>query len=76
MAQDFEQLFKDILGEPLSRLTQFQSDQMARLMAKLREVAREAVSEEMTRMQAEINDLRARVATLEAERVQSAAEQV
>jgi polyhydroxyalkanoate synthesis regulator phasin len=76
MAQDFEQLLKEVFGEPLSRLSQFQSEQMNRLMAKLNEIAREAVKDDLGRLQAEINDLRARVAELEAERVRASAEQV
>ena len=76
MAQDFEQLLREVFGEPLSRLSQFQSEQMNTLMAKLNEIAREAVREDIGRLQTEINDLRARVAVLEAERVSAAAEQV
>lgn len=76
MAQDFEQLFKEIFGEPLARLTQFQSDQMQRLMTKLQEIAREAVKEELNRLHTEVADLRARVARLEAERAQAAADSV
>ena len=74
MAQDFEQLLKDIFGEPLSRLTQFQSDQMGKLTAKLQEIAREAVKEELTRMHGEIGELRSRLTVLEQERAQNAAD--
>ncbi len=76
MAQDFEQLLKELFGEPLSRLNQFQSEQMKKLMAKLNEIARESVKDDFARLQTEINELRARVATLEAERVQASADQV
>ncbi len=76
MAQDFEQLLKELFGEPLSRLNQFQSEQMNKLMTKLNEIAREAVKDDVARLQSEINELRARVATLEAERVQASADQV
>lgn len=76
MAQDFEQLLKDVFGEPLARLTQFQSDQMGRLVAKVQEIAREAVKEEMTRLHTEIGDLRTRLARLEQERAQAAADSV
>lgn len=76
MAQDFEQLLKEVFGEPLSRLTQFQSDQVAKLTAKLQDIAREAVKDELTKLQAEVGELRSRLARLEEERVESAAEQV
>jgi predicted nuclease with TOPRIM domain len=76
MAQDFEQVLKEIFGEPLSKLSQFQSDQMKRLNTRLQEMAREALKDELTRLHAEIADLRARVAKLEAERAQVAAESI
>ena len=76
MAQDFEQLLKDVFGEPLSRLTQFQSDQMKKVMSKLQEIARDAVRDEMTRLSTEVADLRTRLARLESERAQAAADAV
>lgn len=76
MPSDFEQLIKDVFGESMNRLSSFQSDQMKRLQARLQEFAREALKDELAKLQGEIVDLRARVATLEAERVQAAAEQV
>jgi len=74
MAQDFESMLKEIFGEPLSRLTQFQGDQVKRLTAKLHEIARDAVKEELTKLHTEIGELRARLERLEAERAQGAAE--
>jgi uncharacterized protein YPO0396 len=74
MAQDFEQLFKEIFGEPLAKLNQFQSDKVARLTAKLQEMAREAVKDEITRLSTEVADLRARLTVLEQERAQAAAD--
>ena len=74
MAQDFEQLLKEIFGEPLSRITQFQSDQLGKLTARLQDIAREAVKDELTRLTTELNELRARVAVLEEERAQKAAD--
>ncbi|HEX2121580.1 MAG TPA: hypothetical protein VHL59_08055 [Thermoanaerobaculia bacterium] len=76
MAQDFEQLLKDVFGEPLSRLTQFQSDQLAKLTARLQEIAREAVKEDFTKLHQEVNDLRSRLARLEQERAVAAAESI
>jgi hypothetical protein len=74
MANDFEQLLKDVFGESISRLSQFQGDQIKRLQAKMQEIAREALKEDFAKLQGEVADLRARVATLEAERAQKAAE--
>lgn len=74
MAQDFETLLKDIFGEPLSRLTQFQSDQLGKLTARLQDIAREAVKDDLTKLQQEVADLRARLARLEEERAQAAAD--
>lgn len=76
MAQDFEQVLKDIFGESFSRISQFQSDQVARLTGKLQEIAREAVHEDLTRMQHEIAELRARLVRLEEERAEAAADSV
>ncbi len=76
MAQDFEQLLKDVFGEPLSRLTQFQSDQLGKLTARLQEIAREAVKEDFTKLHQEVNDLRSRLARLEQERAVAAAESI
>ena len=76
MANDFEQFLKEIFGEQTSRLSQFQSDQVKRLQTKLTEIAREAIKEDLSKLHAEVIDLRARVANLEAERVQTAADSV
>jgi uncharacterized protein YPO0396 len=74
MPQDFEQLLKDVFGEPLSRLTQFQSDQLGKLTARLQEIAREAVKDDLAKMTTEITELRTRLARLEEERAQAAAD--
>lgn len=74
MAQDFEQLLKDIFGEPLSRLTQFQSEQLGRLTNRLGEIARDAVKDDLTKLQQEVTDLRTRLARLEEERARAAAD--
>jgi len=76
MAQDFEQLMKDIFGESISRLTKFETEQTKKLVDKAHEIAREAVKDDITRLKAEINELRSRVAVLEAERVAASNEQV
>jgi gas vesicle protein len=76
MPNDFEQLLKDIFGEPLNRLTQYSSEQSQRLQTRLQEFIREAVREELAKVHTEVNDLRGRVAELEKERVEKAAEEV
>ncbi|MGZ4777622.1 MAG: hypothetical protein ACXVH7_09270 [Thermoanaerobaculia bacterium] len=76
MAQDLESLLKDIFGESFNRLSKFEGEQTKRLMAKIHDIAREALKDELARLQTEINDLRARVAVLEAERVQASSDQV
>jgi predicted nuclease with TOPRIM domain len=73
MANDIEQLLKDLFGEPLKSLTQFSSDQTQRLQTRLQEMAREALKEELTKIHTELNDLRERVAELERERSDNAA---
>ena len=74
MAQDFETLLKDIFGEPLSRLNQFQSDQLGKLTTRLQEIAREAVKEDFTKLQQEVTELRSRLTRMEEERAQAAAD--
>jgi predicted nuclease with TOPRIM domain len=76
MANDLEQLLRDVFGEPLNRLNQFQADQVKRLQSRLQELAREAIKDELTKLHAEIAEIRSRVATLEAERARAAAESV
>jgi uncharacterized protein YhaN len=76
MAQDFEQTLKDIFGDSIAKLSQFQSDKVKRLTSKLQEMAREAVKEELTKLHSDVADLRARIAKLETERAQAAAESI
>ena len=74
--QDFDQFLKDIFGESINRVSGFTSEQGKRLMNKATELAREALKEDLARLQLEINELRSRVAVLEAERVAASSEQV
>ena len=74
MAQDFESLLKDVFGEPLSRLSQFQSDQLGKLTSRIQELAREAVKDDLTKLQNEVAELRSRLARIEEERAQAAAD--
>lgn len=75
MAQDFEQFFKDIFGEsPVNRVTQFQSEQMKRFMDRAHDIAREALKDDIGRINTELTALRERVAVLEAERAQAASD--
>jgi len=76
MAQDFETLLRDILGDSWNKVTQFQGDQMKKLSNRFGDLAREAMKDELTRLHTEISDLRARVAKLEEERAENAAESV
>ncbi len=76
MAQDLDQFFKEIFGEPLSRLSTFSSEQMQRLNNKLQELAKEAVKDELAKLHTEIGELRARLARLESERAERAADSV
>jgi uncharacterized protein YPO0396 len=74
MPQDFESLLKDVFGEPLSRLSQFQSDQLGKLTTRLQEIAREAVKDDLSKLQQEVAELRTRLARIEQERAQAAAD--
>ncbi|PYQ31279.1 MAG: hypothetical protein DMF56_05095 [Acidobacteria bacterium] len=74
MTQDFQELLKEIFGEPISRLTQFQSDKLAKLTSRVQDLAREAVKDELAKLHQEIGELRSRVARLEQERAEKAAE--
>ncbi len=76
MANDLDQLLREVFGESLNRLTQFQSDQVKKLQAKLQEIAREAIKDDLTHLHTEIADLRSRIATLEAERARAAADSI
>jgi uncharacterized protein YPO0396 len=68
MADTFEQTLKDIFGESVNRLSQFQSDQTKRFMDRFREMVNDAVKDELGRLQTEVLELRERVAALEMER--------
>lgn len=76
MAQDFESMLRDVLGDSWNKLTQFQSEQVKKLTNRFGDLTREAMKEELVRLNTELNDLRARVAKLEAERAENAAESV
>jgi uncharacterized protein YPO0396 len=76
MAQDFETALREILGDSWNKLTQFQSDQVKRLTSRFGELTRDALKDELARLNAELTDLRARVAKLEAERAEKANELV
>ena len=74
MATDFEQLLKELLGDSMSKFSQFQGEQTKRISAKLHDLAREALKDEFSSLHTELADLRQRVMKLETERVQQAAE--
>lgn len=74
MAQDFESMLREVLGDSWNKLTQFQGEQVQKLTNRFGDLTREAMKEELARLNTEINDLRARVATLEMERAERAGE--
>ena len=74
MPQDLDQFLREVFGEPLAKLTNFSNEQMQRLNAKLQELAREAVKDELVKLHTEVAELRSRVAVLESERVQASSE--
>lgn len=76
MAQDFESMLREVLGDSWNKLTQFQGDQVKKLTNRFSDLTREALKDELVRLHGEINDLRERVAKLEAERAEKAAESV
>ena len=76
MAQDLESLLKEVFGEPLAKLSQFQGDQMKKLTSKLQEVAKEALKDELGKLHSEINDLRSRLARLEQERMEAVTDSI
>ena len=66
MANDFEQLLKDVFGGT--------GEQLKRLQTKMSDMVRETVKDDLTKLQTEVAELRNRVAVLEAERAQKAAD--
>ena len=60
---EFEQLLKDTFGDQLGKLT-----------TRLQEIAREALKDDFAKLHTEIGDLRSRLATLERERAEKAAD--
>ena len=76
MAQSIEETLREILGEPFDRLTQFQSEQMNKLVSRVQDIAREAMKPELAKLQSEITELRSRLVILEGERIAAAAESI
>jgi predicted nuclease with TOPRIM domain len=74
MATDFERMLRDIFGDQINRFSNFQAEQLNKVVTKLQEIAREAVKDELVKMQSEIADLRARLAALETERARVASD--
>ncbi len=68
MAQDFEQMLKDVLGDSWNKLTKFQTDQLQKLTDRVEGMARDAMKPEIDRLSAEIADLRERITALEPQR--------
>lgn len=74
MAQDFEQMLKELFGDSWNKFSEFQGAQSKKLMDKIHEIVREAVKEDLGRLNSEVADLRERLATLEAERARAASD--
>jgi hypothetical protein len=74
MAQDIKDLLREIFGDQMDRFSSFQSDQLGKLTGKVQDLAREALKPDISRLQSEISELRARVVELEAERATAAAD--
>jgi len=74
MAQDFEQMLKELFGESWTKFSQFQGAQSKKLTDKIHEIVREAMKDDLARLTTEVADLRQRLATLEAERAQAASD--
>ena len=68
MAQDFDQMLKDVLGDSWDKLTKFQTDQLQKVTDKIEGVAREALKPELDRISSELAELRARIIVLEQQR--------
>ena len=73
---EIEQMLREILGEGWSKLNQFQTDQVKKITSRVQDIAREAVKEDIARLTQEVAELRARLTTIEAERIEASAEQV
>jgi predicted nuclease with TOPRIM domain len=74
MAQDFESMLRDVLGDSWNKLTQFQGDQVKKLTNRFGDLTREALKDELARLNSEIKELSDRVAKLELERAERAGE--
>ena len=71
---DMEQMLRELLGDSYNKLSQFQADQVKKITDRVRDMAREAVKEDIGRLATEIMELRSRVARLESERARVAAD--
>lgn len=68
---DLDATLRELFGDSLNKLDQFQKDKVERITQKMNEMVRGAVREEIQKLTAEVADLRARVARLEEERVEA-----
>lgn len=68
MANDWEQMLKGMFGDSVERLTSIQKETVSKLSRKVEEMAREAMREEVGRLEKEIADLQRRVTLLESVR--------
>lgn len=68
---DLDATLRELFGDSLSKLDQFQKDKVQKITAKMHEMVRAAVRDELQKLREEVSDLRERVARLEAERVEA-----
>ncbi len=73
---EFDEMLREVFGDSFTKLSQFQSDQVKKFSARIQDIAREGMKEELAKLASELNEVKARVAVLEAERMQNAAEGV
>ncbi|HVT44012.1 MAG TPA: hypothetical protein VMT00_06455 [Thermoanaerobaculia bacterium] len=74
MANEIEQMLREMFGESWNKLTKFQSEQVAKITSRVEDLARAAVRDDLARLASEVAELERRVAMLEEERVKTAAE--
>ena len=76
MAEQIQDLLREIFGDSFDKVTKFQTDQLGRITSRLQDMAREAMKPEITRLSTEISELRSRIADLELERARAAVDGV
>lgn len=76
MASEWENLLRELFGDSIGRVSEFREEQVRKIEAKIQEIAHEGLRDEFNLLSNEILDLKRRLASLEAERADNAAEGV